>query len=114
MAQVIKLICDSCEDTDDVENVRFAYEGQAYEFDLCKKDADEFAKAMSRWVSDARAVGVSRGRPLAVSTTVDDRDYDPAVVRAWAKSADIEVSAKGRVSADVVAKWKEAGSPAAF
>lgn len=108
MAQQIMLICDSCQSTEGVTNVRFAYEGQAHEIDVCTKHAEEFAKAMQPWLEDARPVGFSpRVKPVG-----EPREYDPQVVRAWAQGNGIEVSAKGRVSADVVEKWKAAGSPA--
>ena len=38
------------------------------------------------------------------------RDYDPKAVRAWAESQGIEVSQRGRVPAELVAKFQEANA----
>jgi len=36
------------------------------------------------------------------------RHYEPKAVRAWAESQGIEVSQRGRVPADLIAKFQEA------
>jgi hypothetical protein len=38
------------------------------------------------------------------------RDYDPKAVRVWAESQGIDVSMRGRVPADLIAKFQEANA----
>ncbi|MEU1800841.1 histone-like nucleoid-structuring protein Lsr2 [Streptomyces sp. NPDC019937] len=40
-----------------------------------------------------------------------ERDYEPAVVRAWAKQQGIECSPIGRVPGEIVDRWRAAGRP---
>ena len=47
-----------------------------------------------------------RGR----TATGTGQDYDPKAVRAWAESQGIQVSQRGRVPADLVAKFQEANA----
>ena len=93
------------------ETVRFGLDRQDYEIDLADKNARAMRDAMSKYVAAARRVSASRaggrsrgaGRSAAAS-----RDYDPKAVRAWAESQGIEVSQRGRVPADLVAKFQAA------
>ena len=96
------------------ETVRFGLDRQDYEIDLGDKNARAMRDAMGKYVAAARRVssatragGRSRGagRPAAAS-----RDYDPKAVRAWAESQGIEVSQRGRVPADLVAKFQAANA----
>jgi hypothetical protein len=95
------------------ETVRFGLDRQEYEIDLGEKNARAMRDAISKYVTAARRVssssrgGRSRGGSRSGSTA---RDYDPKAVRAWAESQGIEVSQRGRVPADLVAKFQEANS----
>jgi hypothetical protein len=97
------------------ETVRFALDRQEYEIDLGDKNARAMRDTISKYVSAARKVSAGSraggrsprggGRSAAAG-----RDYDPKAVRAWAESQGIEVSQRGRVPADLVAKFQEANS----
>ena len=66
---------------------------------------------LAKYVSAARrtAGGRSTGRGRSGRTgTGPVRDYDPKAVRVWAESQGIEVSQRGRVPADGVAKFQAA------
>jgi hypothetical protein len=94
------------------ETIRFGLDRQEYEIDLTDKNAKAMRNALSKYVSAARRpagarVGVRRS--AARGSSAATRDYDPKAVRAWAQSQGIEVNQRGRVPADVVAKFQEAG-----
>ena len=94
------------------ETVRFALDRQDYEIDLADKNAKAMRDAVSKYIAAARRVSSSRsgGRGRGRSTAAAARDYDPKAVRAWAESQGIEVSQRGRVPADLVAKFREANA----
>lgn len=102
------------------ETIRFGLDRQDYEIDLTDKNAkalrDAFATyigAARRAAGTARAIGGNRatsGGRSSRTGAATSRDYDPKAVRAWAESQGIEVSQRGRVPADVVARFQEANS----
>ena len=95
------------------ETVRFSLDRQDYEIDLGEKNAKALRDALSSYVASARrAGGAPRGRrPRAGrSTAAPAREYDPKAVRAWAESQGIEVSQRGRVPAELVARFQEANA----
>ena len=77
------------------ETIRFGLDRQDYEIDLAEKNAKALRDARGR-----------AGRP----TGGPSRDYDPKAVRAWAEAQGMEVSQRGRVPAELVAKFQEANA----
>ena len=96
------------------ETVRFALDRQDYEIDLGEKNARAMRDTMSKYVSAARRVSgarsTGRARGGSRASAAAARDYDPKAVRAWAESQGIEVSQRGRVPAELVAKFQEANA----
>jgi hypothetical protein len=108
------LLTDDLDGSDAQETIEFGFEGTSYEIDLNKKNAEALRKAVEKYVGAARKSGrsgssTSRGRG-ARATGRQDRDYNPKEVRSWAESQGIEVSARGRVPADLVAKFQAANA----
>jgi hypothetical protein len=93
------------------QTVAFALEGENYEIDLSKRNADNLRRALRPYVESGRRakrapqsrVGKRTRRPASAHT----EDYDRAEVRAWAKSNRIKVAPRGRISNDVVERWRE-------
>ena len=91
--------------------VRFGLDRQEYEIDLSDKNAKALRDALLPYLEAARRAsgsaraGTRRGRR---SANGQSRGYDPKTVRAWAESQGIQVSQRGRVSADLVARFQEA------
>lgn len=120
MAQKI-IYADDIDGTEGAEPVTFAFKGQAYELDLSAKNLEKLEKALQPYVAAARPVGTFRdvtpvpksGTRRRSSGTRTPEDYPREAVRVWARGEGIEVGDRGRIKADVVAKWKEAGSPGA-
>src|ERR1700744_1408865 len=91
--------------------VRFALDGTEYEIDLNAKHSEELRSALGKYVNHARKVGGTArrggrvaGRPgraagAAVHTTE---------IRTWARETGYDIKDRGRVPADLVAKWQAA------
>jgi hypothetical protein len=84
--------------------VRFGLEGMDYEIDLSKKHADEFARALAPFIGAARKVPATR---RATRATRPAR-HDQSDVRAWARGQGLKVSDRGRIPADVLARYESA------
>lgn len=95
------------------ETIRFSLDRQDYEIDLAEKNAKALRDALGKFVSAARRAGgttpSSRSRAARPSGGTS-RDYDPKAVRAWAEAQGVEVSQRGRVPAELVAKFQEANA----
>lgn len=89
------------------ETVYFALDGTTYEIDLSDANARALRDALSLYVAHARKVSGARaprptGRKRAATT---DR---PGQIRAWARAQGIEVSDRGRIPADLAARYDAA------
>jgi hypothetical protein len=89
------------------ETIPFGLDGAEFEIDLSKKNASALRKALDPWVQSARRVGGRKTRATAVQMPTG---VDNAAVRAWAGSNGYEVSARGRISAEIVEKYRAAGN----
>jgi hypothetical protein len=110
MAQKVSItLTDDLDGSAASETVSFAVDGTSYELDLNARNAAGFRKAMERYVSAARKVSgrpAGRGRPRRTT----GHHADPKAVRAWAAANKIKVSPRGRIPADVLAKFEAAGN----
>jgi hypothetical protein len=87
--------------------VRFALDGADYEIDLSGKHSDELYDALRKYVEHARKVsgtarrsGVRGGRRASTVNTV--------AARAWARENGHDSKDRGRVPAELVAKYQAA------
>jgi hypothetical protein len=100
--------------TDDVdggeatETVQFGLDGVSYEIDLTAANAEKLRRSVELYVENARRSGGRRSGAAAPASPVDG--VDSTAVRAWAKENGIEVSERGRLKADVVQQFKDAGN----
>jgi hypothetical protein len=107
MAQKIQtLFIDDIDGGEADGTVRFAIDGGEYEIDLSAKHSDELRDALKNYIAHARKVGGtgrrgSRGlrKPSAIDTVA---------ARAWARENGLDIKERGRVPADVVARYREA------
>jgi hypothetical protein len=94
----------------DGETVTFGLDGIEYEIDLSSKNAARLRSALEPFVNAGRR-SIGKGRPSTrPAVTRGDTAADPAAVRAWAAAHGIRVSNRGRVPADVVAKFRASGN----
>jgi hypothetical protein len=96
------------------ETVTFALDGTSYEIDLSKGNAKKLRDAVGSYVGSARKVGGGRvgrprgraGRPRAVAAA--SGGAATSEIRAWAKAKGLKVNERGRIPADVIAKYEAA------
>ena len=84
---------------------RFSFDGRDYEIDLCQQHSDKFDEAIGRYAEYARTSAPPER--TARRRTAAHRQHS-ASVRAWAKQAGITVSDRGRIPAEVVARYDAA------
>jgi hypothetical protein len=84
--------------------VRFGLSGVDYEIDLSKAHADQFAAAIGPYIEAARKVSPAKRAARAVRPA----RHDQSDVRAWARDQGLKVSDRGRIPADVLAKYESA------
>ena len=111
MAQKVQVLltCDLDEDdVEAVETVRFGNDGNTYEIEMCQQHLEEYHNWMEEYVAVARRVGSSRGRAAAGSVAPKARrapssrgKEDLGAVREWARGNGFQVSARGRIPANV-------------
>ncbi|MGH8823145.1 MAG: histone-like nucleoid-structuring protein Lsr2 [Jiangellaceae bacterium] len=106
MAQRVQVILvDDIDGGNAEETVSFTLDGVAYELDLSKKNAAKLRDTLAPYIGSARRVsrrGRGRGRSGA------GRSTDTASVRQWARDQGLKVSDRGRVPADILAKYEAA------
>jgi hypothetical protein len=98
------LYVDDIDGSDAEGTVRFGFDGTDYEIDLNKKHAEQLAEAIAPFIAAARKVPSSR-RP---ARGVRAGRHNLSDVRAWARDQGIKISERGRIPADVLAKYNAA------
>jgi hypothetical protein len=107
MAQRIQtLLIDDLDGGEAVGTVRFGLDGAEYEIDLSAAHDDELRKALQQYLAHARRTGGTTRRPAR--TRRGSAAVDTAKVREWAKGNGYDIKDRGRVPAEVVAKYEAA------
>ena len=91
--------------------VRFALDGTEYEIDLNAKHSEELRSALGKYVSHARKVGgASRraGRAAGRAGRGTGSSLNTTEIRNWARENGYDIKDRGRVPADLVAKYQAA------
>lgn len=112
MAQKVQVVLvDDLDGGTAEETLTFSLDGVSYEIDLSHENAARLRDLLAPYVGHGRRVGSARrtsssgsGRTTGKSTG----GIDPAEVRAWAKGEGIAVNERGRISADLLAKYQAA------
>jgi hypothetical protein len=108
MAQKIQtLFIDDIDGGDAEGTVRFGLDGTDYEIDLNAQHTEDLRNTLANYVAHARKVGgtakrTARGRRSSADAA------DTAKIRDWAKTEGYDIKERGRVPADIVAKYREA------
>jgi hypothetical protein len=109
VAQKIQvLLIDDLDGTEAEGTVRFGLDGTEYEIDLNAEHAQALRDALARYVSAARRAGGDARRPARAGRRASGSGLNPTEVREWAKAQGIEVKDRGRVPAELAARFKEA------
>ena len=80
----------------------FSLDDRDYEIDLCEKHSQKFDEVLRRFAVKARKV---TGRVTRTKRRTAAHRQHSAEVRAWAKRSGIEVSDRGRIPAEVIARY---------
>jgi Lsr2 len=109
MAQKIQtLFIDDIDGGEAEGTVRFSLDGAEYEIDLCAAHNAELRNALGKYVSHARKVTARGARPAGRAAGRRPSSLDTTAVRSWARDNGIDIKERGRVPADVVAKYQAA------
>jgi len=81
----------------------FSLDGRDYEIDLCERHSQKFDETMRRFADRARKVSSKVGKSKRRTTAHRRRS---AEIRAWAKRSGMEVSDRGRIPTQVIAKYE--------
>jgi hypothetical protein len=107
MAQKIQtLFVDDLDGGEAEGTVRFGLDGASYEIDLSAAHAGELRKVLAPYTRAGRKVtgGVRRAARGQGKAAVNG--FSTNEVRDWAKANGVEIKDRGRVPADVVAKFR--------
>jgi Lsr2 len=102
VAQKVNIILvDDLDGSEATETVSFALDGTSYEIDLNDGNAAALREALSGYIGHARKVSGSTRRGRRTGSASSSGGSNTKDVREWAKSQGMEVSERGRISADV-------------
>jgi Lsr2 len=106
MAKTVSVVVtDDLDGTPDAETVAFSVEGQSYEIDLGQKNLAKLQKSLQPFMDAGRRTAL---RKTARPTRGPGARIDRAAVRAWATAQGLQVSERGRISAEVMSKYEAA------
>jgi hypothetical protein len=81
----------------------FSLDGRDYEIDLCEKHSQKFDEVLRRFADKARRATSRVTRTKRRTTANRQRSAD---IRSWAKDTGITVSDRGRIPAQIIAKYE--------
>lgn len=103
MAQRVHIVLeDDIDGSEAAETVSFALDGVSYEIDLSEANAAKLRDEFAGWVGHARRTG---GRKASGKRTKGPSAND---IRAWAMQEGLQVSSRGRVSAEIREAYEKA------
>ena len=99
------IVTDDLDGSPDAQTVTFSFDGQSYEIDLGEKNRARLEKSLQPFIDAGRRTAHRRiARAARGARPVTDR----AAVRAWAASQGMQVSERGRISAEVMSMYDAA------
>ena len=109
MAQKIQtLFIDDIDGGEAEGTVRFALDGTEYEIDLSGKHDEELRSTLRGYIDHARKVSGPARKTSAGRLGRRSSAVDTVAVRAWARENGFDITDRGRVPADLVAKYRAA------
>jgi hypothetical protein len=109
MAQVINiLLVDDIDGSEADDTIQFGLDGARYEIDLNLQHAQELRTLLAPYTGKARKITGS-GRPAGPRTTAVNGSSNRKI-RDWARARGLTVNDRGRIPADVIAKYETENS----
>ncbi|MGD0555999.1 MAG: Lsr2 family protein [Streptosporangiaceae bacterium] len=107
MAQRVQVsFVDDIDGSEAEGTVRFGLDGGNYEIDLNAKHAAELRDALGKYLEHARKAAGGAGRRPGRGPRPSRQDT--TAIREWAKAQGLTVAERGRVPAEIIAKYQEA------
>lgn len=104
----LEILVDDLDGSEAAETVVFGLDGEAYEIDLTRENAEALRALLAPYIAGGRKAAVKRTRRKATKGSSSAGTSASAVVRAWAAEAGYEVNSRGRIPADVQAAYDAA------
>ncbi len=105
MAQKVQIVLiDDLDGGTADETVRFSLDGSQYEIDLSASNAARLRNALAEFVGHARKAQGARGGRRARGASTGKS----AEIRTWARQQGLAVNERGRIPADLAAKFEAA------
>lgn len=98
------ILIDDVDGSEAQETVAFGIDGATYEIDLSAHNAARIRSVLDEFVGKARKADARRGRSRRRARH-HGNGPGSAAVRAWARENGIEVNERGRIPADLEAKY---------
>lgn len=109
MAQVVtRSLVDDLDGGTADETVTFGIDRGVYELDLSSVNAGELRDSLARYLAKARRVNTSPRAARSGSSTPARNREQTAAIRNWARGEGMQVSDRGRISAEVQGKFDAA------
>jgi hypothetical protein len=108
---VQRMITERFDDLDGspaTETVQFGYAGREYEIDLNEEHAAALDELLAPYVEHARRANGSKPRRGGRSEPERRTAAELRAIRQWAREQGLQVSDRGRIAADIVAKYDAA------
>jgi len=104
---VVTVVCDLPHDgeVEGTESVSFAFDGNAYEIDLCETHSKELREKVGAFADHARRVTGAGRRRKARTGPGRERSSE---IRDWARQHGHKVSERGRIPATIIAEYEAA------
>lgn len=111
--ETVTRLLDDMEDGVEADlTIEFGLEGKRYEMELSNANALKLRSLLSPWIANARPAGrrtrnITRSTKTASEGPLADYSKDQrAAVRTWAMAQGMQVSPRGRISADIVKAYE--------
>jgi hypothetical protein len=106
MAKTVSVVVtDDLDGSPEAETLAFSFDGQSYEIDLGKKNLENLQKSLQPFMDAGRRTAQRR---TAKAVRGAGPRIDRAAVRTWAADQGLQVSERGRISAEVMSKYEAA------
>lgn len=106
MARTVSVvITDDLDGSPEAETTTFSFGGHSYEIDLSPKNLAKLEESLRPFIDAGRRT--AQPRPARAAHGTGPR-IDRAAVREWATEQGLQVSERGRISAEVMSKYEAA------
>jgi len=107
MAQktVVTVVCDlpHSGEVEGTESVSFAFDGNAYEIDLCEPHSKELREKIGAFADHARKATAGKRRSKGRTGPGRERSSE---IREWARQRGHKVSERGRIPGNIIAEYE--------